>query len=71
MDRACQLIEEMGAGEVVGGVVDVYPNKKKEPVRVPFDPEAINTLLGTEIAEEEMLGYFKMIDLEYDKAKRK
>ena len=42
IDRACQLIEEMGAGEVVGGMVDVY-GKKKEPVRVPFDPEAINT----------------------------
>ena len=49
IDRACQLIEEMGAGEVVGGMVDVY-GKKKEPVRVPFDPEAINNLLGTEIA---------------------
>ena len=69
IDRACQLIEEMGAGEVVGGMVDVY-GKKKEPVRVPFDPEAINNLLGTEIAEEDMLGYFKKIDLEYDIEKR-
>ena len=69
IDRACQLIEEMGAGEVVGGMIDVY-GKKKEPVRVPFDPEAINNLLGTEIAEEDMLGYFKKIDLEYDKEKR-
>ena len=69
IDRACQLIEEMGAGEVVGGMVDVY-GKKKEPVRVPFDPEVINNLLGTEIAEEDMLGYFKKIDLEYDKEKR-
>ena len=69
IDRACQLIEEMGAGEVVGGMVDVY-GKKKEPVRVPFDPETINNLLGTEIAEEDMLGYFKKIDLEYDKEKR-
>ena len=69
IDRACQLIEEMEAGEVVGGMVDVY-GKKKEPVRVPFDSEAINNLLGTEIAEEDMLGYFKKIDLEYDKEKR-
>ena len=38
IDRACQLIEELGAGEVVGGMVDVY-SKKKEPVRVPFDVE--------------------------------
>ena len=69
IDRACQLIEELGAGEVVGGMVDVY-GKKKEPVRVPFDPEAINNLLGTEIAEEDMIGYFKKIDLDYDKEKR-
>lgn len=65
IDRACQLVEEMGAGEVVGGMVDVY-GKKKEPVRIPFQPDEINELLGTEIAPEEMLGYFKKIDLEYD-----
>ncbi len=65
IDRACQLVEEMGAGEVVGGTVDVY-SKVKEPVRVPFDADKINRMLGTDIPEEEMLGYFKMIDLEYD-----
>ncbi|MCF2682137.1 phenylalanine--tRNA ligase subunit beta [Faecalicatena contorta] len=65
IDRACQLVEEMGAGEVVGGMVDVY-GKKKEPVRVPFDQEKINSLLGTNISKEEMIGYFKKIDLEYD-----
>ena len=65
IDRACQLIEELGAGEVVGGMVDVY-GKKKEPVRVPFDAEKINRMLGTDLSEEEMLGYFRMIDLEYD-----
>ena len=56
IDRACQLVEEMGAGEVVGGMVDVY-GKKKEPVRVPFDAEKINAMLGTDIPEKEMLGY--------------
>lgn len=66
MNRACQLIEELGAGEVVGGVVDVYP-KKKERVRVAFEPERINALLGTDISVEDMLGYFKMLELEYDK----
>ena len=67
MNRACQLIEERGAGEVVGGMVDVY-SKKKEPVRVPFDADEINGLLGTNISKEEMLSYFKKIDLEYDEA---
>ena len=65
IDRACQLIEELGAGEVVGGTVDVY-GKVKEPVRVPFDAEKINVMLGTDISEEEMLGYFEKIGLEYD-----
>ena len=65
IDRACQLVEELGAGEVVGGMVDVY-GTKREPVRVPFDADAINELLGTDIPKEDMLSYFKMIDLEYD-----
>lgn len=69
MNRACQLIEELGAGEIVGGVVDVYSNKK-ERVRVPFEPERINALLGTNVSVEEMLGYFKMLELDYDEAKQ-
>ena len=67
IDRACQLIEELGAGEVVGGMVDVY-TKKKEPVRIPFEPDKINELLGTDITKEEMLQYFKALDLVYDEA---
>jgi phenylalanyl-tRNA synthetase beta chain len=65
IDRACQLIEELGAGEVVDGMVDVYP-KKKEAVRIPFEPERINALLGTDLSKEQMLSYFKPIELEYD-----
>ncbi len=65
IDRACQLVEELGAGEVVGGTVDVY-SKKKTPVRIPFEPEKINALLGTQISEEEMLSYFKLVGLDYD-----
>lgn len=65
IDRACQLVEELGAGEVVGGTVDVY-GKVKELVRVPFDADKINAMLGTEISEAEMLGYFEKIGLEYD-----
>ncbi len=68
INRACQLIEELGAGEVVGGVVDVY-SKVKEGRRIPFDPEKINRLLGTDIRKETMLGYFKKLDLDYDDAK--
>lgn len=66
MNRACQLIEELGAGEVVGGVVDVY-SAKKEGRRIAFEPEKYNDLLGTDIASETMLQYFEKIELGYDK----
>ena len=65
INRACQLVEEMGAGEVVGGIVDVYP-EKREPVRIPFDEDAVNRLLGTDISKEDMLSYFEKIELGYD-----
>lgn len=67
MNRACQLIEELGAGEVVGGCVDVYPNKK-QPVTVGYNVERINALLGIDVSEEEMCGYWRMVDLEPDMA---
>lgn len=66
MNRACQLIEELGAGEVVGGCVDVYP-VKKEPVTVGYDVDKINALLGIKATEEEMCRYWSMVDLVPDK----
>ncbi len=65
MNRACQLVEELGAGEVVGGAVDVYPVKKEER-RIPFEPEKYNKLLGTDISKETMLSYFAKLELSYD-----
>ena len=65
INRACQLVEELGAGEVVGGAVDVYP-RVRTGNRVKFDPDWINRLLGTDIPAETMIGYFKKIDLGYD-----
>lgn len=65
VNRACQLIEELGAGEVVGGIIDIYP-EKRECRRIPFDADKINRLLGTQISEEDMLSYFRTIELEYD-----
>ncbi len=65
MNRACQLIEELGAGEVVGGAVDVY-EKKREASRIAFNHERTNQLLGTNLDKETMIGYFKRIDLDYD-----
>jgi len=66
MMRACSLVEELGAGEVVGGTIDVYPVKAVES-RVAFEPERINKLLGTSISKEDMLEIFDRIELQYDK----
>lgn len=65
INRACQLIEELGAGEVIGGMIDHYPVKKEEK-RIPFDADKINRLLGTGIAEDTMLSYFRKLDLGFD-----
>lgn len=69
MNRACQLIEELGAGEVVGGAVDIYPVEKK-PFTIPYDVDKINALLGTDIDEDTMVGYFEKIDLPVDREKK-
>ena len=66
MNRACQLVEELGAGTVCGGIIDIYP-EKKEAIELPFEPERYNKLLGTDISAEEMLEYFDRIELAYNK----
>ncbi len=67
MNRACQLIEELGAGEVIGGMVDEYPVVRTGNT-VVFEPEKINALLGTNVSREDMIGYFEKIGLSYDEA---
>lgn len=58
--RACELIEELGAGEVVDGVVDVnFADKALK--RVPFEPERINALLGTSLTREEQIAYLERL----------
>ena len=69
MNRACQLVEELGAGEVVGGAIDYYP-VKKEPITIPYNVEKINALLGTDIDEDTMVKYFEKLDLTVDKDKK-
>lgn len=69
INRACQLIQELGCGDVVGGIVDVCA-PLKERVRIAFEPERINALLGTQIPEAEMLDYFKQLEFDYDADKK-
>ncbi|MGF7002112.1 phenylalanyl-tRNA synthetase beta chain [Lachnospiraceae bacterium PFB1-21] len=65
IDRACQLVEELGVGTVIGGMVDAYKNPWKEK-RVPFDQAKINSILGTDISATEMIKIFESVDLTYD-----
>ena len=58
-------MEELGAGEVVGGMVDVC-SETREPSRVKFEPEKINKLLGTSLTKEEMIDYLGRVELAYD-----
>ena len=53
VQRACELVELLGAGEVVEGVIDVLPAPLKETT-LPLEPEKVNALLGTDVSEEQM-----------------
>ncbi|MGL4344965.1 MAG: phenylalanine--tRNA ligase subunit beta [Cellulosilyticaceae bacterium] len=66
IERAAQLINETGAGEVVTGVIDVYP-VKREALTISYDVEWINNFLGTSISEDEMIGYFETLEFVVDK----
>ncbi|WP_300379287.1 phenylalanine--tRNA ligase subunit beta [Clostridium sp.] len=62
LDRACALICELKAGEVVGGTIDIY-NNKKEISEITVDSKWINKFLGTEISKEDMKKYLDLVDL--------
>ncbi len=61
LERAAQLINLTGAGEVVSGVLDQYPRKREERT-IPYDVEWINHFLGTSLSEEEMLNLLKKVE---------
>ncbi len=60
--RACQLVEELGAGEIITGVIDAYPEKKLVRT-LPLEPEKICRFLGAQIPEEDMVRFLK--DLQF------
>lgn len=66
LNRAAQLLQEMGACTVCRGIVDVYPSPK-QPVYITFTPEQINRHLGTEIAKETMLSIITSVGFEVTK----
>ena len=62
-DRVCQLIEEIGAGTVIKGNLDIYKEIKEEKF-INLRPARVTKLLGVEIAVEDMLGYLNGLGLE-------
>ena len=68
VQRACELIEMLNAGEVVEGIIDVYGKKPKQAV-IDFDPDVINRFLGTDIPTDFMLDTFKLLEIGYKDGK--
>jgi phenylalanyl-tRNA synthetase beta chain len=67
VNRAVQLVEELGCGKAVKGMVDCYPNRR-DPLRISFLPEKINKLLGTDISAEDMIGFLERLEIRVEGA---
>ena len=65
VNRACELVELLGAGEVMDGVIDIL-NEIPQPRDLTLEPERINALLGTDISEADMLAYLKRLEIDVD-----
>ena len=61
LDRACELVTLLCAGEIVDGTIDVYP-VKKVPFTMPLDADKINEFLGVELTREYMADIFRSLD---------
>ena len=63
LNRACELVELLGAGEVVNGLIDVYPQPKKQVV-MPLQTEKINAFLGLDLSRERMADILSSLGFE-------
>ena len=61
LERACELVELLGAGDVVNEFIDVYPGKQA-PTTLPFNPAVINNFLGTDVPDEEMIKILETLE---------
>ena len=65
VNRAVELVELLGAGEVVSGKIDVYPTKQKIN-KIKLDVDRINNLLGTNISKQEMIDILAKVDIKVE-----
>ena len=65
LNRACELVEMLGAGKVADGIIDVV-NCEYKPTVIELRPEKINAFLGTDISREEMVKILTDLDFEID-----
>ena len=65
VERACELVELLGAGEVVDGVIDIV-NHSYEPTVITLEPDRINGLLGTDVDKDEMVRILEKLDFTVD-----
>ena len=68
INRACELMVQLGAGEVVGGIIDEYPIKKQQLV-LDFEPEKMNAFLGMDISCDEMVEMLARLDFKVENDK--
>ncbi|MBE6934398.1 MAG: phenylalanine--tRNA ligase subunit beta [Ruminococcaceae bacterium] len=62
VERACELVEMLGCGDVLDGIIDVL-NYVPEAKTVKLEPEKINNLLGTQISAEDMVKYLNLLEI--------
>ncbi|MBE6936062.1 MAG: phenylalanine--tRNA ligase subunit beta [Ruminococcaceae bacterium] len=65
LERACELVELLGAGEVCDGIIDI-DNTDHAPKTIKFEPERINAFLGVDVAKEDMLHWFDLLGFQMD-----
>ena len=62
VERACELVEMLNAGDVLDGIIDVI-NYVPQPKQLELEPEKINKLLGTNISEADMVSYLNRLEI--------
>ena len=65
VQRACELVELLEAGDVMDGIIDII-NYVPQPKTLKLEPEKINRLLGTEISKEDMVKYLNLLEIEVE-----